>query len=172
MLEKPTLYLLIGYPGAGKTTVAKYIHQRTGAIHLWADQERQALYINPTHSIEESKELYDLLDIKAKALLKSGKSVIFDTNFNYYQDRQQLRDIATQAGAQTQLIWLTTAKEIAKERALQHTHRDKNGYPVTMTELEFEHLTNHLEKPKNDEQPIKIDGSAIDYSKLDRLLGI
>ncbi len=172
MQEQPTLYLLMGYPGAGKTTVAKYIHQKTGAVHLWADQERQALYVNPSHSIQESEELYDLLDIKTKSLLTAGNSVIFDTNFNYFSDREKMRNIAKETHASTKLIWLTTSKTIAKERALHHTHRDQNGYLVTMTETEFENLSNHLEKPKSSERPIKINGADLDYLKLSQQLGI
>lgn len=169
---EPTLYLFIGYPGAGKTSVAKYIHKQSGAIHLWADQERQIMFTNPTHSHQESKELYDKLNSKAKSLLNSGKSVIFDTNFNYFSDRELMRNIAKETNASTKLIWLTTPKTIAKERALHHTHRDQNGYLVTMTETEFENLSNHLEKPKSSERPIKINGADLDYLKLSQQLGI
>lgn len=172
MLKKPTLYIFMGYPGSGKTTVAKFIQQQTGAVHLWADQERQAMFANPTHSTKESQKLYNNLDIKAKSLLISGQSVIFDTNFNYFRDRELLRAIAKQAQAEFKLIWLTTAKETARERALHHTHRDKNGYMLTMTNNEFEHLTNHFEAPTIDEQPLKIDGAQLDYLIIGQQLGL
>lgn len=171
-MRQPILYIFIGYPGAGKTTVAKYIAQQTGAIHLWADKERRNMFNSPTHSIQESKRLYDVLDDKTERLLSEGKSVIFDTNFNYRSDRQLLRAIADKYGATTRLIWLTTPKNIAKARALHHTHRDHNGYPVTMTVAEFDRLSNHLEPPLSAEQAIKIDGSRIDLDSISAQLDL
>ncbi len=172
MKQKPTLYLFVGCPGAGKTTLAKFIATRTGAYHIWADQERQRMFTYPTHSAKESQTLYKALDIKTEELLKSGQSVIFDTNFNYRRDRNLLRSIAEKYGAQTKLIWLTVSPEIAKERALHHTHRDRNGYLVAMTEAEFNHLCDHLEPPTDDECPIRIDTTAINEEQLSSVLGL
>ena len=166
------LFLFIGYPGAGKTTISKHISQKTGATHIWADQERQRLFGYVTHSQQESRQLYKYLDKKTDELLSQGKSVIFDTNFNFYNDRSILRNIAKKYNAQTIVIWVNTPKEVAKQRALHHTHRDRNGHPVTMTEEEFEQLSNHLEPPKPDEKPIIIDGSNLSEVDLDKILGL
>ncbi len=115
---KPNLYLLVGYPGSGKTTLSKYISQKTNAVHLWADQERQAMFDFPSHSKKESDQLYNILDKKTSHLLANGMSVVFDTNFNYFSDRQLLREIGQKNNANNLLIWLTTPKHIAKARAL------------------------------------------------------
>lgn len=171
-MNHPVLYIFVGYPGAGKTSVSKLIAARTGAVHIWADHERQALFANPTHSFEESKQLYEILDEQTEELLAAGKSVIFDTNFNYHADRELLRQIADKHQATMVIIWLTTPRAIAKERALHHTHRDRNGYMATMTEAEFDRLTNHLEAPTEDEHPVKIDGSKIVPAKLYAALDI
>jgi predicted kinase len=171
-MSEPRLYLFVGIPGAGKTTVAKLIHQTTGAVHLWADQERQAMFDKVSHSKAESSELYTYLNQQTDKLLADGQSVIFDTNFNYHKDREYLRSIAAKHGAQTLIIWLTTPLEVARDRALHEHHRDRNGYDVTMTAAEFEHLINHLEPPADNENFIKIDGTAIDTKAVKRQLGI
>ena len=85
---KPTLYLMLGYPGAGKTTTSKVIHALSGAVHLWADQIRRERFGAPTYSHEENLELYDYLNELTSELLRTGQSVIFDTNFNFYKDRE------------------------------------------------------------------------------------
>ena len=168
----PTLYLFIGYPGAGKTTIAKHIEHMTGAVHLWADQERQRLFGYATHSEQENHRLYEYLDNKTDELLSQGKSVIFDTNFNFHKDRLKLREIAERHASKTVIIWVNTSKEVAKPRALHHTHRDRNGYSVTMTEEEFKRLCDHLEPPTEDEKAIVIDGSKLEEIDLNKALNL
>jgi len=169
-MTQATLYLFIGYPGAGKTTAARVIHKATGAVHLWADHERLKLFERPTHSHEESLELYDQLNAAAEYMLKQGKSVIFDTNFNFYADRQKLRKIATKYGAQTVVIWLTTPEAVAKKRAV-HDQNLRNGYQFAMSSEQFDAIAAKLEPPRKSEKIIKIDGAKLDESELLRHLG-
>src|SRR5436853_7687938 len=75
-MSQPTLYLMLGYPGAGKTTAAKLIHELNGAVHLWGDHERRLNYPEPTYSHEETRALYDDLNYRAEQLLADGQSVI------------------------------------------------------------------------------------------------
>lgn len=164
-MNQPTLYLFVGYPGAGKTTVAKMIQKHTGAYHLWADKERHAMFPNPSHSKSESTILYEHLNAETARMLGEGTSVIFDTNFNFIEDRHHLRHIASEMGAKTVLIWIDTPYEDAKYRAV-HSGQKRNGYDAAMTESEFDSIAGKLEIPQEDELPIKIDGTKLDESKL------
>ena len=169
-MANPHLYLLVGYPGSGKTTVAQIIHEETGAEHLWTDWERRTMFEQPTHSEAESNKLYAYLNTMTGQLLSEGKSVIFDTSFNFARDRDHLRNIAADNGADTTVIWVTTSKELSRERALNGGNT-RNGYDVPMTNEQFERIAHHLEPHQESEIVIKIDGTDVDRKQLLQLIG-
>lgn len=161
-MHQPTLFLMLGFPGAGKTTVSKLIEAQTGAVHLWADRERRERVGEPTFSHKENIKLYDELNRITDTLLADGKNVVFDTAFNFYDDREHLRRIAAKHGAQTIVVWVRTSKELARERAttnahLQHTRLHGNMHPID----DFERLSGKLEPPRQDERVVEFDGTNV-----------
>lgn len=169
---QPTLYVLVGYPGSGKTTTAKVIQELTGAAHLWADHERQRLFHHPTHSQEESQELYHRMNAEAERLLGEGKNVVFDTSFNFRKDRDHMRHIAAKTGAKVVVIRLDTPKELAKSRALHTDHAHHNNYQAAMAPDTFEHIAGHLQEPTPNEEPITLDGTRITPEYVREKLGL
>ncbi len=168
---RPTLYLFIGYPGAGKSHIARLIAERTGAVHLWADIVRQQMFDKPSHSRAESKQLYDRLNAETRNLLVAGKSVIFDTNFNYYADRQLLRSIADETKARTVLVWVTTPVSVAHSRAV-HAPETRNGYTINITAEDFSRMVSNLQPPQPDEQAVEIDGTDLNPDDVHQALTI
>lgn len=170
-MNKPKLYIFIGAPGAGKTAISQIITEKTGAHHLWADAERHRLFKQPTHAKEESDELYRRLNDAAEYLLAQGRDVVYDTNFNYYADRQTMREIAARQRAELVLIWVTTPKHVARERAVGE-HLTRNGYMMSMTATQFESIVSKLEPPRKTEKIIKIDGTKLDRAAVLAHLGL
>jgi predicted kinase len=170
-MKKPKLYLFVGYPGAGKTTVSKIIQEETGARHIWADVERHKMFSQPSHTEEESQQLYSQLNDETANLLRAGQDVIFDTNFNHMSDRQFLRDIAEKNGADTVVVWVATPYDVAKSRAV-HSDVIRNGYDFVMSSDQFDAIAEKLEPPTKDENVIKLDGAEIDRQSVKRLLDL
>ena len=152
---------MLGYPGAGKTTTAKIIQRLTGATHLWADHERNKRFPNPTHNHEENLRLYAELNTEARDLLRAGKSVIYDTNFNFYKDRKKMRIAAAKEGAKTVVIWITTGKDLARDRATVHADNAEHRVWGNMPVDRFERIASNLEPPVQGEHVIELDGTNL-----------
>ena len=163
---------MLGYPGSGKTTTAKIIHELTGAVHLWADKVRRERFMSPTHSHTENIELYDHLNEVTAELLEAGNSVVFDTNFNFYKDREKLRKIASEHNANTILIWVRAPKDVAKERATQGAHKQHTRILGNMPEERWEKISNNLEAPHEDEKVIEVDGTKVTKEYIKGLLNL
>ncbi len=160
-MKPQRLFLMLGFPGAGKTTVSKMIEELTGAVHLWADHERRKRFGEPTHSHEENLKLYAELNTVTDGLLAEGKNVIFDTNFNFYRDRENLRKIAAKHGTHTILIWVRTPKELARERATKDAHKQHTRVLGNMPLEHFERISGNLEPPREGEHVIEFDGTHV-----------
>jgi predicted kinase len=152
---------MVGYPGSGKTTTARIIQELTGAVHLWADHERNKRFVNPTHSHTENIQLYDELNKEVQRLLHAGKSVIFDTNFNFASDRKRLRAIADAEGARSTVVWVTTDQELAKTRATKQSHGQETRIWGNMSVADFTRIASKLQPPSPGEQALTLDGTTV-----------
>lgn len=165
------LYMMMGYPGAGKTTTANVLHELTGAVHLSSDAMRSVLFVEPDFSEQEHATLYEHLDKTTVDLLKAGQDVIYDANLNRLQHRQEKYAICEQAGAEPVLLWLKTPRDMAKERA-GHMSRQHLWPPNTTPEQLFEHVANVIEEPGANERYTEVDGTKVTPEYIKELLGL
>lgn len=156
-----TLFLFVGYPGSGKTTTAEKIHELTGAVHIWADHERKERFSPPTYSRAESEVLYAILNDLTDKLLSEGKSVIYDTNFNFRRDRDLLRRIAASHGARTVVVWVKASLELARHRATEDDKPQRTRVFGTMARKDFDRISSHLQPPAEEEHVITFDGRHV-----------
>lgn len=169
---KPTLYLMLGYPGAGKTVTADVIAKKTGAVHIWADHERRHRYGSPTLSQKENLHLYGQLNSECAEYLQSGNDVIFDAAFNLYEDRERLRQIAKENGAVTKILWVLTSKELARQRATNNAHLQDSRVLGNMSHEHFDRISQKLEPPHHGEKCIELDGTKITPDYVAKKLGL
>lgn len=169
-MNRLVLYLTVGYPGAGKTTVSKLIHELTGATHLWADKIRRERFGKPTYTHQENIELYGHLNELAAELLAAKQSVIFDTNFNFFKDREKLRKIAKDHGAEAVVVWVNTDKQTARRRAVDKARLGGTRILGHMPAPDFERMAANLEPPKPEEKALEIVGENVSKNSIERLL--
>lgn len=152
--------MMMGLPGAGKTTVAKIIEDLTGAIRLTSDEARLMLWEKPDFSEEEHQALYEYLDDQTHHMLAAGKSVVYDANLNRKVHRQEKYDLASKLGVSVVLCWVKTPREIAKERRINEFEHHHLVTPKDADAGEmFERIAGVIEEPGVDESHIVLDGT-------------
>lgn len=163
---------MLGYPGAGKTTVSEYIAEITGAVHLNSDQFRLHMFKNPLGISEaEHENMYEMLDHITHQTLKSGKSVIYDANLNRYIHRREKYDIAKKTGSDIRLIWVKTDQDKARRRATIDAENYPDHRPFgNMKKDVFERLINQIELPRPSEKVIEISGNNLSQSSVKKAL--
>lgn len=86
-MNRPTIVLLVGPCGCGKTTYAlKYIEQHNNTIHLSSDKVREELWGD--EAIQgDSNEVFRLLQSRAIDALNNGYNVVYDCTNMTRKDR-------------------------------------------------------------------------------------
>lgn len=171
-MSKPILYMMLGYPGAGKTTIAEHIAASTGAIHLNSDRFRLHMLKQPQFTPEEHDFIYNALDYLTELLLAGGVSVIYDANLNHYVHRSDKYVICERTGAQARLIWVKTNPELARQRATEKADDDPKRPFGNMKSEMFERLVHTIEPPHDDEPVTAVPGADITPENVRRILGI
>ena len=164
-----TLYMMFGYPGAGKTTAAEAIANLTGAVHLSSDKVRLELFPEPHFTQTEHDALYRTLDLRAEELLHAGKDVIYDANLNRYQHRKDKYDICQRTSATPKLLWVQAERDIAKERSL-HDSRQHLWPPDETPSSLFDRVADVIEEPGPAEPYIAVDGTKVTKEYIQNLL--
>jgi predicted kinase len=105
MVTRPTLFLTVGLPGTGKTTVARRLEVEKSALRLTKDEWVKALYgpANPTSASDVIEGR--LIDIGLRAL-ELGINVVIDFGLWARDERSALRDAAAALGAAVEICYL------------------------------------------------------------------
>jgi predicted kinase len=114
---KPTLILICGLPGSGKSFFSKQLALKIHVNHFNSDVIRKELFPNTrTYSETEKKIVYDALIEQTKSCLKERKSVIIDATFYKNNLRAPFYDIAVQLNASLKTIYIYAKESLIKER--------------------------------------------------------
>ena len=114
----PKLILLVGIPGAGKTTYAKnYIEQNANTLHLSSDAIRKELYGDEAAQGNPS-DVFSLMQKRAIEALNNGQNVIYDATNTTRKDRASIIGICPKfARIVAHVIWAPIEACIERDAA-------------------------------------------------------
>jgi predicted kinase len=104
-------------------------------------------------------------------LLRDGKDVVYDANLNRRQHRQEKYAICERAGAEPVLVWVQTAKDLARQRATHSERLHLVPKGETLDQM-FDRIAEIIEEPGSDEPFVIIDGTNVSDNDVRRLLHI
>lgn len=106
----PTLYLMVGLPGAGKTTLAKKLAHDLPALRLTPD-EWMARVVGDGYDEEKRAVVEAMLWEIAAQGLRLGIDVILDYGFWSREERDDFRQRAAKLGANTKVHFVDVSRE-------------------------------------------------------------
>ena len=151
-LLQPTLYMLVGLPGSGKTTLAKKLEAEDRALRLTPDEWIVALYgddLDRSHRDAVRDPVEAVQWQVAKRALSLACNVVLDWGFWSRAERTDYRSQAEALGARVRVIFLDVCTDELWTRISQ---RDESaGGTLGITRSELEQWSSLFEPPTDDE---------------------
>lgn len=121
-MNRPTIILLIGPPGSGKSTYAqKYIKKYSNTIHLSSDKIREELWGNEATQ-GDNNEVFSLMQSRAIEALNNGQSVVYDSTNMTRKDRSYIISICPKfAKIEAHIIWAPIETCIERDATRERT---------------------------------------------------
>jgi predicted kinase len=160
--NKPLLIMLYGYPGAGKTYLARQLSESLQAAHVHGDRIRFELFEKPHYDKQEDEVVSQLMNYMTGEFLKAGLSVVYDGSVSRATQRRILRDMARQADAEPILVWQQIDLESAFTRSSKRDRRKVDDkYAMSMDRAMFENISGAMQNPAANEDYVVISGKHI-----------
>ena len=149
----PTLYLICGKIGAGKSTLAKQLAARPATLLISEDHWTSTLFADDLKTIEDygkySARLRAAMTPHIVAILGKGLSVVLDFPANTLRQRAWMKGLVELAKVGHELHVLDTSDAICKQRLRQ---RNSSGaHPFQVSDAEYEQFTRYYAPPTSDE---------------------
>jgi len=153
MKRKPVVYIVCGFIGAGKTTFAKNLEKKTGAVRITKDEWSISLIGNdPTidgYEEWDNKLCKSLRDF-AFQLVEKGIDVILDEGFWEKELREEMRRSVGRIGAKAVLYYVEASIETMRERVVKRNDNFTNDSFRISREM-FEYYLKYWQPPSEEE---------------------
>ena len=178
--QRPTLLLMCGLSGSGKTWLARRLAPALGAVHLRSDIERKRLaglaplarsrsaVARGLYAREVTAAVYARLAGCATDALAGGYTTIVDATFAAPGDRARFRALAAQLGLGLQIVYCHAPRRVLESRIRQRGHRADDPSEADLEVLHWQEL--HFTPPAGDEARVILDAAQIAPAELVRCI--
>lgn len=168
---KPLLIMLYGFPGSGKSYVARQLSDHIKAAHVQGDRIRTELFSNPKYDKAENNVINQLMDYMTEEFLNAGISVIYDANALRSAQRHQMREMARKCQAKPLVIWVQIDVDSAYLRTQQRDRRKTDDrYAVSVDQKLFDNIASHMQNPANTEEYVVVSGKHVFNTQLGAIM--
>jgi predicted kinase len=156
--RRPTMIVVCGLPGSGKTTHARQAEQKLSAVRLCADEWIDDLGINLWES--EARQRIEQLQWKiAQRILSLGGHVVIEWGTWARSERDVLRIGARKLGARVELHFVDAPPEVLFDRI-----RRRNAETPAITMDDIRKWALMFERPSLEEMSLYDDPQAADFT--------
>ena len=141
----PTMVLLVGLPGAGKTTRARVLETGRPALRLTPDEWMAPLF--GAGDVAGSRDVLEgrLLSVGFR-VLELGVDVVVDFGLWGRDERSALRSVGTALGARVEVEFLDVPADVQWDR-VHRRHRDDPAIEFAMTRDDLDGYRRRFEAP-------------------------
>ena len=159
-MNTPTLIVLMGLPGTGKSYVSEYLRKKYGYIILSGEEITTQLFGTEKVSGDQYIQAYNYLRSEAVKLISQGKSVVIDGTNLKHSFRQQIYDEVK--CDKLVLIYLKTDDKTALDRI---SKRQNSCSPET-----YDKFKSQIEEPSVDENVFVLTSNDQLLNNVDSLI--
>lgn len=147
------VFIMSGLPFSGKTTLSKSIASHLGIPRIsfdetWLEIEKEKGSIPGSDSVEQWKYICEVCEEKTKQLLESGTSVVYDNLGSTREQREKIKGLAGEAGAESKVIYVDIPKdEVTKRRERNLTVKER----AQVSDENFDNALTQFEPPTESE---------------------
>jgi predicted kinase len=166
--SRPVLVMVCGLPGTGKTTLARRLAQRWPAVIIESDRIRQTLFVPPTYTAEESRQVHQVCHILTGWYLRrhsdrDGKlyqhHVIYDATNLYEYHRRLVHHLAERYEARLVVAEVIARDEVVRQRLAPRGRQD-------MAELYSDANWDVYQRMRQRAEPIQDEHITVDTSDV------
>lgn len=128
--QLPSVVVVMGLPGSGKTYLASRLARVLSAAHISSDQVRTEHRWRGKYAPEDKLRVYQWMMEQADGVLREGQSVILDATFHRRAYRTLAEELATEGSYPLHYIEVVADDAITRARTNRHRPDSEANYAV------------------------------------------